>query len=123
MLASGRTRGDFTVAPHAPEHGVADGDRLALAGLEFEVVGVPGHSIDHVAFAADSSLFAGDLLFAGSVGRTDLSGGDSVALLGSIRKLFNRLGPETVVYPGHGEPTTLGAEQASNPYLGSLRER
>lgn len=120
-LRTGRTRGFMTVAPHDPEHEVRDGDRVSLAGVDFEVVGIPGHSADHVAFCAGSAIFSGDLLFAGSVGRVDLEGGDWETLLASVARLLDRFGPDAVVYPGHGEPTTLGRELASNPFLGELR--
>ena len=120
-LRSGETRGGYQVAPHEPEHVVAGGDRVAAAGLTFEVTAVPGHSSDHVAFAVDGCVFSGDLLFAGSVGRTDLAGGDWGLLLDSIARLLRRYGPDAVVYPGHGEPTTLGRELERNPFLGELR--
>lgn len=100
---------------------VADGTAFAAAGIAFETIGIPGHSPDHVAFLADGALFAGDLLLAQTVGRTDLPGGDWETLVKSIRTLFERLPPETVVYPGHGAPTTLGAERAGNPFLAELR--
>ena len=85
--------------------------------------GVPGHSAGHVAFCADGKIFSGDLLFEGSVGRVDLPGGDWETLLASIKRLVDRYGPDAVVYPGHGEPTTLGRELATNPFLGELRAR
>ena len=107
--------------PHEPEHDVEDGDRITVAGIEFEVAGVPGHSSGHVAFDADGALFSGDLLFEGSVGRVDLEGGDWSTLLASITRLLERSGPDTVVYSGHGEPTTLGRELATNPFLAELR--
>src|ERR671924_19156 len=87
----------------------------------FEVVDIPGHSPGHVAYATDGVLFSGDLLFAGSVGRTDLPGADWDTLVESIRTLFDRFPPETVVYPGHGRATTLGGELARNPFLAELR--
>jgi hydroxyacylglutathione hydrolase len=104
-----------------PEHLVADGDSVEVAGISFEVVDIPGHSSGHVAFHADGCLFSGDVLFAGSVGRTDLDGGDWETLVASIRTLLERFPPETRVYPGHGGETTLGAEQATNPFLAELR--
>lgn len=104
-----------------PEHVVEDGDTVEACGISFEVVGVPGHSSGHVAYFADGCLFSGDVLFAGSVGRTDLPGGDWETLLESIRTLFDRFPPETRVYSGHGGETTLGAERAANPFLAELR--
>jgi glyoxylase-like metal-dependent hydrolase (beta-lactamase superfamily II) len=97
------------------------GETLELAGIEFETLQVPGHSPAHLAYHADGCLFSGDVLFASSVGRTDLPGGDWDTLVESIRMLGERLPPETVVYPGHGLPTTLGAELDRNPFLAELR--
>jgi glyoxylase-like metal-dependent hydrolase (beta-lactamase superfamily II) len=120
-LRSGETRGGFAVTAHDPAHTVSGGDSITVAGIDFEVVDVPGHSHGHVAFHHDGELFAGDLLFAGSVGRVDLPGGDWDALLASVRGLLDRFPAETVVYPGHGPATTLGRELATNPYLHELR--
>jgi hydroxyacylglutathione hydrolase len=106
---------------HIPERTVAGGETIEAAGITFEVLAVPGHSSGHVAYAADGCLFSGDVLFAGSVGRTDLPGADWDTLLGSIRMLVDRFPPETVVYPGHGPITTLGDELARNPFLAELR--
>lgn len=97
------------------------GETLELAGLSFETVNVPGHSPGHVAFYAEGGLFSGDVLFAGSVGRTDIPFSDWDTLFESIRALMERFPPETVVYPGHGPETTLGAELARNPFLAELR--
>ena len=82
---------------------------------------VPGHSPGHVAFRAGDEIFSGDVLFAGSVGRYDLEGGDWETLLASIRSLMERFPPETVIHPGHGPATTLERELASNPFLRELR--
>jgi glyoxylase-like metal-dependent hydrolase (beta-lactamase superfamily II) len=90
---------------------VADGTAFDAAAMAFEAIAVPGHSPDHVAYLAEGTLFAGDLLMAGTVGRVDFPGGDWDALLASVAALFERLPAATVVYPGHGGPTTLGAEQ------------
>jgi hydroxyacylglutathione hydrolase len=120
-LRRGLTRGNMRVPPHDPAHLVTGGDRIDLAGIDFEVVDVPGHSHGHIAFHADGHLFSGDLLFAGSVGRVDLVGGDWETLLASVRTLLDRFDLETVVHPGHGPATTLGRELASNPFLRELR--
>ena len=108
-------------APHDPAHTVSGGDEVTVAGITFDVVDVPGHSAGHVAFHHDGELFSGDLLFAGSVGRVDLPGGDWETLLASVRALLDRFPPETVVYPGHGPATTLGRELQTNPFLRELR--
>ena len=99
-----------------------DGDEtLELAGMTFETLRVPGHSPAHLAYHADGCLFSGDVLFAGSVGRTDLPGADWETLVESLRLLTERFPPDTTVYSGHGPPTTLGAELARNPFLAPLR--
>lgn len=118
--------GPFTPAGIAvrgwtPDVLLTGGETLELAGISFEVLPVPGHSPAHVAYHADGCLFSGDVLFAGSVGRTDLPGADWETLLGSIRMLVDRFPPETVVYSGHGAVTTLGDELAHNPFLAELR--
>jgi hydroxyacylglutathione hydrolase len=104
------------------DHAVAGGERLSLAGLEIDVIFTPGHSPGHVTYSIpdESALFSGDVLFRGSVGRTDLPGGDWETLLGSIRGLVDSFDEETVVYPGHMGITTLGAERATNPFLAEL---
>jgi len=96
-------------------------ETLELAGVTFETLRVPGHSPGHLAYHAGDSLFSGDVLFAGSVGRTDLPGADWDTLVETIRRLTERFSPETIVYSGHGPPTTLGAELARNPFLAPLR--
>ncbi len=120
-LREGETRGGLRVPPHDPEHLVSGGDEVTVAGITFEVVDIPGHSKGHVAYHHDGELFSGDLLFAGSVGRVDLSGGDWDTLLDSVRGLLDRFPPETIVYPGHGPATTLGRELQTNPFLRELR--
>jgi hydroxyacylglutathione hydrolase len=120
-IRAGAPRGGFPVAPHDPAHAVSGGDVVTVAGITFEVLDVPGHSAGHIAFHSDGQLFAGDLLFAGSVGRSDFEGGDWETLLASIRSLTERFPPETVIYPGHGPATTLGRELQSNPFLHELR--
>ncbi len=112
---------DVSLRGHVAEVLLRGGERLELAGISFETLSVPGHSAGHLAFAADGCLFSGDVLFAGSVGRTDREDGDWEALLASIRLLVERLPPETVVYPGHGPVTTLGRELETNPFLAELR--
>jgi hydroxyacylglutathione hydrolase len=107
--------------PYTPEVLLQGDETLDLAGITFETVRVPGHSPAHLAYHADGCLFSGDVLFAGSVGRVDLPGADWDTLVASIRLLSDRFPPETVVYPGHGPHTTLGAELARNPFLAELR--
>ena len=107
--------------PYTPDVLLQGDETIELAGLSFHVHSVPGHSPAHIAYATDGCLLAGDVLFAGSVGRTDLPGASWETLLESIRSLVEAYPPETVVYPGHGPATTLGAELARNPFLGGLR--
>jgi hydroxyacylglutathione hydrolase len=101
---------------------VRGGETLELAGMELEVVFTPGHSPGHVTYAVrgEPAIFSGDVLFQGSVGRVDLPGGDGPTLLASIAELLETYPEETVVHPGHMGLTTLGAERATNPFLGSL---
>jgi glyoxylase-like metal-dependent hydrolase (beta-lactamase superfamily II) len=109
------------VPPHDPEHVVRGGDEVSVAGVTFDVVDVPGHSAGHLAFHSDGHLFSGDLVFAGSVGRVDLAGGDWDTLLASVRALLDRFPGDTVVHPGHGPATTLERELQTNPFLRDLR--
>jgi glyoxylase-like metal-dependent hydrolase (beta-lactamase superfamily II) len=98
------------------------GERLELAGLEIDVLFTPGHSPGHLTFSipSEQAVFSGDVLFRGSVGRTDLPGGDWDTLIASIGGLVESLPEETTVYPGHMEVTTLGAERRTNPFLAEL---
>jgi hydroxyacylglutathione hydrolase len=104
------------------EHTVSGGEKLVLAGFEIDVIFTPGHSPGHVTYsiADEAAVFSGDVLFQGSVGRTDLPGGDWPTLLYSIRSLVDSLPEETKVFPGHMGLTTLGAERATNPFLAEL---
>ena len=121
LMPTERATGWLAVRPYDIDTEVTGGETLEVAGIAFEAIAIPGHSPDHVAYYADGSLFSGDLIFAGSVGRVDLSGGDWATLLDSARALLERYPPETTVYPGHGPPTTLGAERERNPFLAELR--
>ncbi len=98
-----------------------DGGTITLAGLEITVDHAPGHTGGSVLLRTDSQdaplCFSGDVLFAGSIGRTDLPGGDHRAMLASLRDKVLPLADETVVLPGHGPVTSIGRERASNPYL------
>jgi hydroxyacylglutathione hydrolase len=104
------------------EHTLEGGEKLALAGMEIDVIFTPGHSPGHVTFSipSEQAVFSGDVLFQQSVGRTDLPGGDWPTLLESIRTLVDTLPAETTVYPGHMGITTLGQERATNPFLQEL---
>lgn len=104
------------------EHTLTGGEKLELAGFEIDVLFTPGHSPGHVAFHVpdEQALFSGDVLFQGSVGRTDLPGGDSEVLMASLKLLADTLPDETTVHPGHMGITTIGAERATNPFLGQF---
>jgi hydroxyacylglutathione hydrolase len=118
----------FTPPPFGPfesydaDETVSGGERLELAGMEIDVIFTPGHSPGHVTYSIpdEQALFSGDVLFQGSIGRTDLPGGDGPTLMESIRGLVEGFEEETTVYPGHMGVTTLGAERATNPFLQAL---
>jgi hydroxyacylglutathione hydrolase len=102
--------------PAPPDRELAEGDRLTLGGLAFDVLHTPGHAPGHVVFHGHGLVLGGDLLFRGSVGRTDLpfsSGPDMDASLARV----SALPPDTTVHPGHGPVTTIGEELATNPFL------
>lgn len=100
---------------------VRHGDTLSFAGIEFEVRETPGHSIGHVVFVfkgnGQTMVFGGDVLFAGSIGRTDFPDGDHAQLLRSIREQLFTLPDDTLVLPGHGDPTRIADERATNPFV------
>jgi len=104
-------------APPPADRGLEHGQRLRIGGAEVEVRHAPGHSPGHVCFVAPGVVLCGDVLFAGSIGRTDLPGGDFETLIASIRRELLSLPDETIVYPGHGPATTIGRERRSNPFL------
>jgi hydroxyacylglutathione hydrolase len=101
------------------DHDLADGQQLTIAGITFDVRHVPGHSPGHVMFhVADAGCaFIGDVVFLGSIGRTDLPGGDYATLIRAIREHVLSLPDDTVLYTGHGPATTPGHERATNPFL------
>jgi hydroxyacylglutathione hydrolase len=107
------------------DHTLKGGETLALAGFDIEVLFTPGHSPGHLTFSIpdERAIFSGDVLFQGSVGRTDLPGGDWGTLLSSIGTLVEALPAETAVYPGHMGITSLGAERRTNPFLAELAAR
>lgn len=100
-----------------PERFIKHGDIIHLGEIEFEVRHAPGHSPGHVVLVTDGVALVGDVLFAGSIGRTDLPGGSMSQLLKSIREQLMTLPDETLVYTGHGPQTTIGEERRSNPFL------
>jgi hydroxyacylglutathione hydrolase len=104
---------------------VAGGERLELAGLEIDVRFTPGHSPGHVSYSipSEQAVFSGDVLFQGSIGRTDLPGGDTATLMRTLAELVGALPDETIVYPGHMGVTTIGRERETNPFLRELTPR
>lgn len=119
--------GTLTFAEPADVRELQPSDVVSLAGLDFTVTHAPGHSIGSVVFGmeradgADSAIvFSGDVVFAGSIGRTDLPGGSMAQMEESLRKVILPLDDETVVRPGHGPQTTIGRERRTNPFLQGL---
>ena len=108
---------------YVPEHTLAGGETLSLADLDIEVLFTPGHSPGHLTFSlpAHAAIISGDVLFQGSIGRTDLPYADHPTLERTLATLVQTLPPETTVYPGHMGITTLGRELATNPFLVELR--
>ena len=106
-------------APPAPSGFLTDGQKVKFGETELTVLHVPGHTKGSLAFYSpkDSVVFTGDALFEGSIGRTDLPGGNYETLIKSIRTKLFTLPPDTVVYPGHGNQTSVRAEMSSNPYF------
>ena len=111
--------GGLTLSEPDDVRELSDGATLRLAGMELVVDHTPGHTRGSVSFRlpAEDIMFAGDLLFAGSIGRTDLPGGDFPTILRSLAAKCLPLPDDTVVLPGHGPQTTIGHERATNPYL------
>jgi glyoxylase-like metal-dependent hydrolase (beta-lactamase superfamily II) len=105
--------------PENPDVALSDGDLLSVGSLRFEVLHTPGHSPGHVVFKHDGQLFGGDLLFAGSIGRTDLPLSNQRSMESSLARICE-LDDSTVVHPGHGPSVTVGHERATNPFLGGL---
>jgi hydroxyacylglutathione hydrolase len=104
-----------------PDVALEGGEMLEIGPFSVRVLAVPGHSPAHVAYLIEDALLSGDVLFAGSVGRTDLEGSDPAALERTLQLLVETLPPETRVFPGHGPATTIGRERATNPFLADLR--
>jgi glyoxylase-like metal-dependent hydrolase (beta-lactamase superfamily II) len=103
--------------PPPPDAELLDGQTLRVGRFGFEVWHLPGHAPGHVGFVGHGAALVGDVLFAGSIGRTDLPGGDTATLLASIRNRLYRLPDDTRVLPGHGPETTIGTEKRTNPFV------
>ncbi len=103
--------------PPSPTRFLDDGERITVGSLEFQVLHTPGHTPGSVCFLVDQTVFSGDTLFADSIGRTDLPGGNHAQLLASVRTKLLTLDDTVRVHPGHGPATTIGHERQSNPFL------
>jgi glyoxylase-like metal-dependent hydrolase (beta-lactamase superfamily II) len=106
-------------APEMPDVFIEHGQQLSVGTLAFDIIHTPGHAPGHVVFRNGTTVFGGDLLFAGSIGRTDLPYADPEAMERSLETI-SRLDGATIVYPGHGPATTIGQEKESNPFLAGL---
>lgn len=124
LYAAGATQASFYgldfEQPAPPERTLADGDRVRVGGLAFEVLHVPGHSPGLVVFHGNGVLLAGDLLFAGSIGRTDLPLSSPTDMEASLARVMRQLSDEMAVHPGHGPVTSIGRERATNPFVNGL---
>lgn len=105
------------MSPPRPDGYLADGDQLTIGGLPLKVIHTPGHSPGSSCFLTGKTLFSGDTLFAGSIGRTDIPLADPEKIVESIRGQLYSLPDDTVVYPGHGLETTIGYEKRTNPFV------
>lgn len=105
------------IQPADPEHEITQGQTFTAGDLTLTARELPGHAPGHVVFVGDGFVVAGDTLFQGSIGRTDLPGGNHTQLLGGIARELLTLPDDTAVYPGHGPATTVGAERRTNPFL------
>ena len=103
-----------------PDRFLSEGDTLDVGNVSLEVFHAPGHSPGHIVLVGDGVVFGGDVLFSGSIGRTDLPGGNYRQLLESIRTKLLVLPDDTIVYSGHGPDTTIGTERRTNPFLLNL---
>jgi glyoxylase-like metal-dependent hydrolase (beta-lactamase superfamily II) len=102
----------------APDRLLEDGDTMSFGNIVLKVIHTPGHTPGGISFSTDGYVFVGDTLFAGSIGRTDFTGGDYETLISSIKNKLFPLGDDTTVFTGHGPETTIGREKRSNPFVG-----
>ncbi len=117
MTGQGLMFGVRVEAAPPPDVFLEDGDTVTFGSYTLKVLHTPGHSPGSVSYHLDKSVFVGDLLFAGSIGRTDLQGGDYDTLIRSVRTRIFSLPDDTVVYPGHGPATSVAVEKRSNPFF------
>ena len=123
MQASGRMfLGVELPPPPGVDTEVSEGDRLSAGAVDLEILHTPGHSPGSISLVGSDALFSGDTLFARSVGRTDLPGGDTQTLIDTVKNKLFRLDEALPVFPGHGPATTIGDERALNPFVGEGRK-
>ena len=115
-------RNDAQALQNPPDDYLEDGDRYSLDELDFEVMAVPGHTPGCVMFQCGSYLFSGDTLFAGSVGRVDLPGGNGAQMWKSLQRIVQHQWNDTIVLPGHGPETSMELEMKRNPFLLQVME-
>lgn len=120
VVPPGGQSGGLTLSEPDDVKELGDGEAITMGGLSFTVSHTPGHTRGSVTFHGEGTLFSGDLLFAGSIGRTDLPGGDDVQMRDSLARTM-KLPDETIVLPGHGPRTTIGQERTANPFLTATR--
>ncbi|MEE1239827.1 MAG: MBL fold metallo-hydrolase [Acutalibacteraceae bacterium] len=104
------------ISPFKPDFTYENGDKILVGDIEFKVISTPGHTVGGVSYLTEDKLFSGDTLFENSIGRTDFPGGDLKVLQRSVKKLLT-LPPDTKVYPGHGDPTTVAREKEYNMFV------
>jgi len=112
------------ISPDEVDRTLAHGDQLQFGAIHIDILSTPGHTPGDVSFYLkdQGKVFSGDLIFAGSIGRTDLAGGSFQQLMDSVRSTLFRLPDETVIYPGHGPGTTVGREKLYNPFFSRASE-
>lgn len=103
-----------------PEFYLNHGDKYTVGNIEIECIETPGHTPGGMSFIIEDSVFTGDTLFYGSIGRTDLEGGNQDTILKSIKNELLTLSDDTIVYPGHGRQTTIGNEKSINPFIKTI---
>lgn len=115
------TQGENIVAP-AADHLLRDGESLSVAGFDFTILMTPGHSPASICYRHDKIMFSGDVVFMGSIGRTDLPGADHETMMRTLSEKILTLPDEVFLYPGHGPATTVGRERMTNPFLLQLQD-
>lgn len=108
--------------PHSPERLLRDGDEIAIGGMSFKVIHTPGHTPGSICLLTDFGVFTGDTIFRRGIGTTLMPGSSRPQLLNSIQKRLMTLPDDTIIYPGHGRETTIGAERRDNPYVTGKRD-